>query len=76
MDLTSMRKMFSLVRIVLCRQYVADFISVFSRPNSFIFLTQLSFSGSQIQDFDLVHIQHLPRLSVLYLDNTRIGNEA
>ncbi|KAF9027143.1 hypothetical protein BDZ89DRAFT_1067141 [Hymenopellis radicata] len=53
-----------------------DVLTVFSRPNSFIFLTQLSFTGTQIQDFDLVHIQHLPRLSVLYLDNTGIGNEA
>ena len=27
-------------------------------------------------DFDLLDIQHLPSLSVLYLDQTGVGNEA
>ncbi|KAK0470315.1 uncharacterized protein EV420DRAFT_1499782 [Desarmillaria tabescens] len=53
-----------------------DVFSVFSKPNSFLFLSFLSLSGTLVHDFDLVHIQHLPRLSALLLNNTGIGNEA
>ena len=45
-------------------------------PNSFLSLTELSFSGIRIHDLDLIHIRHLPKLSVLFLNNTGIGNEA
>ncbi|KAJ7465160.1 hypothetical protein FB451DRAFT_1370059 [Mycena latifolia] len=51
-------------------------LRVFSKPNSFLFLSELSFSGTQIQDIDLVHIHHLPRIVTLLLNNTGIGNEA
>ncbi|KAJ7698980.1 hypothetical protein B0H17DRAFT_317089 [Mycena rosella] len=51
-------------------------LPVFSKPNSFLFLSELSFSGTRVQDFDLVHIHHLPRLVTLLLNNTGIGNEA
>jgi hypothetical protein len=52
------------------------FYSVFNKPHSFLFLSELSFSDTPIEDFDLVHIHHLPRLASLMLDNTGIGNEA
>lgn len=51
-------------------------LAAFGRPNSFTFLTQLSFSGTPLQNFDLIHIHHLPKLSTLLLNNTGIGNEA
>ncbi|KAJ7505587.1 hypothetical protein B0H11DRAFT_1850811 [Mycena galericulata] len=51
-------------------------LPVFSKPNSFLFLTELSFCGTRVQDIDIVHIHHLPRLVTLLLNNTGIGNEA
>ncbi|KAJ7651061.1 hypothetical protein FB45DRAFT_1018418 [Roridomyces roridus] len=53
-----------------------DLMTVFSKPNSFLFLAELSFNGVRVEDFDLFHIQHLPRLITLSLNNTGIGNEA
>ncbi|KAF8155373.1 hypothetical protein K438DRAFT_357150 [Mycena galopus ATCC 62051] len=53
-----------------------DIFPVFSKPHSFLFLTELSFSGTRVQDADIVHIHHLPRLVTLLLHNTGIGNEA
>ncbi|KAF7965926.1 hypothetical protein HWV62_14438 [Athelia sp. TMB] len=53
-----------------------DIFSVFSKPNSFLFISELIFSGTPIHDFDLIHIHHLPRLARLALDDTEIGNEA
>ncbi|KAF7290065.1 hypothetical protein HMN09_01311600 [Mycena chlorophos] len=47
----------------------------FSKPNSFLFLQELSFNGTPVQDIDLVHIHHLPRLVTLLLNGTGIGNE-
>ncbi|KAF8896639.1 hypothetical protein BD779DRAFT_1433731, partial [Infundibulicybe gibba] len=54
----------------------SDLFPVFSKPNSFSFLSELSLSCSHIQDSDLAHIHHLPKLSTLLLNNTGIGNEA
>ncbi|KAJ7765843.1 hypothetical protein DFH07DRAFT_810015 [Mycena maculata] len=51
-------------------------LPVFSKPNSFLFLSELSFCGTRVPDSDLVHIHHLPRLITLLLNNTGIGNEA
>ncbi|KAF8133119.1 hypothetical protein K438DRAFT_1985169 [Mycena galopus ATCC 62051] len=53
-----------------------DIFPVFNKPHSFLFLTELSFSGTRVQDADIVHIHHLPRLVTLLLHNTGIGNEA
>ncbi|KAF7335460.1 hypothetical protein MVEN_02199300 [Mycena venus] len=53
-----------------------DVFPVFSKPYSFLFLTELSFNGTRVQDADIVHIHHLPRLMTLSLNNTGIGNEA
>ncbi|KAL1744625.1 hypothetical protein HDZ31DRAFT_38200 [Schizophyllum fasciatum] len=53
-----------------------DIFPVFSKPNSFLFLTELTCSGTRLHDFDLTHIHHLPRLAMLMLDNTNISNEA
>lgn len=53
-----------------------NLLAVFSKPNSFPFLSELSFSGTRISDFDITHIQHLPKLSTLLLNNTGISNEA
>ncbi|KAJ7068858.1 hypothetical protein B0H15DRAFT_918312 [Mycena belliarum] len=53
-----------------------EILPVFSKPNSFLFLSELSFSGTRVQDIDLIHIHHLPRLVTLLLNNTGIGNEA
>ncbi|KAJ7690790.1 hypothetical protein B0H14DRAFT_3532173 [Mycena olivaceomarginata] len=52
-----------------------EVFSVFSKPHSFLFLTELSFSATRVQDADIVHIHHLPRLVTLLLNNTGIGNE-
>lgn len=49
---------------------------VFSKPNGFLFLSELTLSGTRVQDIDLVHIHHLPRLVTLTMNNTGIGNEA
>jgi hypothetical protein len=49
---------------------------VFSAPNSFLFLTNLSFAGTPLCDSDLAYIHHLPKLAYLNLDRTDIGNEA
>ncbi|KAI3605653.1 hypothetical protein WG66_011992 [Moniliophthora roreri] len=53
-----------------------DIIKVFSKPNSFLFLLEISFNGTRVRDMDLLHILRLPRLKRLCLDNTGIGNEA
>ncbi|KIM39316.1 hypothetical protein M413DRAFT_415939, partial [Hebeloma cylindrosporum] len=52
-----------------------DIYSVFSKPDSYRLLSELSFSGIRIQDSDICHIHHLPSLSTLLLDETGIGNE-
>ncbi|GLB44753.1 putative MINDY deubiquitinase [Lyophyllum shimeji] len=54
----------------------ADILPTFSQPNSFLFLSELSLRDIAIQDFDMIYIQHLPKLSTLLLDNTAISNEA
>lgn len=48
---------------------------MFEKPNSFLFLSELSLSGATLQDYDLTNIHHLPRLSRLWISNTGIGNE-
>ncbi|KAJ7646206.1 hypothetical protein B0H17DRAFT_959163 [Mycena rosella] len=53
-----------------------DILPVLSKPNSFLFLSELSFSGIRMQNIDLVHIHRLPRLANLLLNDTGIGNEA
>ncbi|KIY68015.1 hypothetical protein CYLTODRAFT_352175 [Cylindrobasidium torrendii FP15055 ss-10] len=53
-----------------------DIIKVFNEPNSFTFLTYLSFSGCRVLDMDIMYIQHLPKLAILLLNNTGISNEA
>jgi hypothetical protein len=50
--------------------------AVFSKPHSFLFLSELSLSGTRVHDIDVVHIHHLPRLVTLIMNNTGIGNEA
>ncbi|KAK6977099.1 hypothetical protein R3P38DRAFT_2427458, partial [Favolaschia claudopus] len=44
-------------------------------PHNFLFLTELSFSSTGVQDTDIVRIHHLPRLVTLSLINTDIRNE-
>ncbi|KZT02534.1 uncharacterized protein LAESUDRAFT_738637 [Laetiporus sulphureus 93-53] len=53
-----------------------ELLRVFAKPNSFLFLSQVSLSGAALQDSDIINIHHLPRLSQLWLSNTGIGNEA
>ncbi|KAJ7266568.1 hypothetical protein C8J57DRAFT_1068466 [Mycena rebaudengoi] len=53
-----------------------EILPVFSKPNSFLFLSELHLSGTRVHDSDLAHIHHLPRLVTLLLNNTGIGNEA
>ena len=48
----------------------------FQKPNSFLFVSEISLSDTPLQDFDIVSVHHLPRLSVLWLNNTGIGSEA
>ncbi|KAF8650024.1 hypothetical protein AX16_005462 [Volvariella volvacea WC 439] len=52
-----------------------EILAVFGKPNSFLFLSKLNMSGTPLQDYDLKHIHHLPRLSALLLSSTGIGNE-
>lgn len=49
---------------------------VLGKPNSFLFLYELSLSGTQLSDMDMIHVHHLPRLARLWLGSTGIGNEA
>ncbi|KAL0576087.1 hypothetical protein V5O48_005886 [Marasmius crinis-equi] len=53
-----------------------DTFKVFSKPNSFLFLSDLSFSGTPVNDLDLLHVVRLPKLRRLWLENTAIGDEA
>ncbi|KAG6815503.1 hypothetical protein H0H93_009634, partial [Arthromyces matolae] len=50
-------------------------LAAFSLPNSFLFVTELSLRDTPINDSDLRHIHHLPRLATLLMDNTSISNE-
>ncbi|KAF9525814.1 hypothetical protein CPB83DRAFT_771417 [Crepidotus variabilis] len=52
-----------------------DIFTAFSKPGAFKELTELSFANATIRNFDIVHIHHLPKLSILNLDHTGIGNE-
>ncbi|KNZ80186.1 hypothetical protein J132_06779 [Termitomyces sp. J132] len=53
-----------------------DILPTFNLPNSFLFVSELSLRDIPIDDFDLRHIHHLPRLATLLLDNTSISNQA
>ncbi|CAK5273845.1 unnamed protein product [Mycena citricolor] len=53
-----------------------DILPIFSKPNSFLFLSELCLSGTRVHESDLLHVHHLPRLVTLLLNNTGIGNEA
>ncbi|KAF8637752.1 hypothetical protein AX17_002594 [Amanita inopinata Kibby_2008] len=48
---------------------------VFSKPNSFRFLTDLSLDGLCLQTSMISHIQHLPKLARLSLYDSGINNE-
>ena len=50
--------------------------TVFNRPDTFLFLTEVSFAGVRLRDSDLRYLYHLRKLSVLNLSETGIGNEA
>lgn len=52
-----------------------EIFSVFGKPDAFRTLTRLTFSGIRLLDSDIIHFHHLPRLSVLLLDETGITNE-
>jgi hypothetical protein len=47
-----------------------------AKPCSFQCLTELNLSEVSLQDLDLIHVHHLPRLSTLLLNETGIGPEA
>ncbi|KAK7043868.1 hypothetical protein VNI00_008034 [Paramarasmius palmivorus] len=49
---------------------------VLGKPNSFLFVSELSFAGARIRDRDLMHIVMLPKLKKLCLDETGVGDEA
>ncbi|EAU85193.1 hypothetical protein CC1G_06209 [Coprinopsis cinerea okayama7 len=53
-----------------------DMLKILNKPGSFESLTELSLAGSRINDFDLIHIHRLPKLSALHLNQTSVGNEA
>lgn len=50
--------------------------SVFSKPNSFPYLTKLSLNGTPIDNEDLCFVSHLPSLRKLSIAKTRIKNKA
>lgn len=49
---------------------------VLREPHSFLMLSSISLSGTPLSDFDLTMLHHLPRLEILFLNSTQIGNEA
>lgn len=49
--------------------------AVFAKFGGFAYLRELRLSDAPISDFDLTYLHHLPRLALLALDNTTIGNE-
>ncbi|KAF5386481.1 hypothetical protein D9757_005899 [Collybiopsis confluens] len=49
--------------------------NVFTRPCSFLFLSELSFNNTAILDMDLVRLSGLPKLAVVHLVNTGISDE-
>ncbi|KAJ3856558.1 hypothetical protein EV368DRAFT_32132, partial [Lentinula lateritia] len=49
--------------------------NVLTRPHSFLFLSELSFNNTPVSDMDLVKLIGLPKLAVLGLKNTGIGDE-
>lgn len=51
------------------------FTLVFTRPHSFLFLSELSFNNTPVLDMDLVKLIGLPKLAVLGLKNTGVGDE-
>ncbi|KAI0703829.1 hypothetical protein BC835DRAFT_1480366 [Cytidiella melzeri] len=53
-----------------------DVFHVFSKPNSFLFLSEINLANSEIKEADLLHLQNLPRLARLWLASSGIGNEA
>ncbi|KAG7090067.1 hypothetical protein E1B28_011684 [Marasmius oreades] len=53
-----------------------DAFKVFAKPNSFLFLAEISFSGTPINDVDLLHLIRLPKLKRLWLEDTGIGDQA
>ncbi|KAF9077320.1 hypothetical protein BDP27DRAFT_1312194 [Rhodocollybia butyracea] len=48
---------------------------ILTRPHSFLFLTELSFNDTPLLNMDLVKLIGLPRLAILGLKNTGIGDE-
>ncbi|KAJ3908841.1 hypothetical protein F5879DRAFT_998455 [Lentinula edodes] len=49
--------------------------NVFTRPHSFLFLSELSFNNTPVLDMDLVKLIGLPKLAVLGSKNTGVGDE-
>ncbi|KAF8514476.1 hypothetical protein JB92DRAFT_2719211, partial [Gautieria morchelliformis] len=49
---------------------------VFSLPHSFTRLAALNMTDVRLDDFDITKIHHLASLTVVWLNNTAIGNEA
>jgi hypothetical protein len=64
------------LRITRRQLYFNHTCSVFSKPNSFLFVSAITIDNTPVKDFDLTHIHHLPQLSMLSLCNTGLGNEA
>ncbi|THU88984.1 hypothetical protein K435DRAFT_678904 [Dendrothele bispora CBS 962.96] len=50
-------------------------LDVLDKPNSFMFLTEIDFGGTKLEDGDLAKIGRLPKLTSVGLDQTGIGNE-
>ncbi|KAF9554469.1 hypothetical protein CPC08DRAFT_672182 [Agrocybe pediades] len=53
----------------------SEVYSVFDNRENFLSLHELSFTGVRIKHSDLLHIHHLPCLSILTLEKSGIGNE-
>ncbi|PPQ74605.1 hypothetical protein CVT24_004194 [Panaeolus cyanescens] len=45
------------------------------KPQKFLSLTEISLCGLKLDDSDIIYFHHLPRLSIMLLDNTGLGNE-
>ncbi|KAF9048813.1 hypothetical protein BJ165DRAFT_1343694 [Panaeolus papilionaceus] len=45
------------------------------KPQKYQALTELSLCGLKLGDSDIIYFHHLPRLSIMLLDDTGLGNE-
>lgn len=76
LDARDMLQGYLLLQTRLVGIYADEDSTVFSKPNSFLFLNEINLCGAVLRDSDIMYLHHLPRLARLWLKGTSIGNEA